>query len=405
MPSDREQIGSTDRVWESVLLLLETPGLDVQRLREALLETLRAWRGADSAALIPFSGRNPDCASARTVGQPRDWERDLRVLEGSWKHPLPYAGAELHGESLGLFRLQVQGRRLALVALAGPAPAPPLPAPLELRRLAQALALAELVLQQRVLLESTQKRLEKLRSDSRRIAEGNQRLFQQLSSNQDRLRGVSQGVIRVQEDERSKVSRELHDGLGQALTALKINLELLGVEMEEKLTPEGLARLADTRVLAEEAIEEVRELSRLLRPRILDELGLSPTLSWYARTFGKRTGLDIEIDDRCDGTPLSWEAETLIFRVTQEALNNIVKHSGSPTAQVRLECGETVVRLQISDQGSGFEAGQAGRDGAGGSGLPGMRDRVSLLGGRLRVESRSGQGTTLTIEIPRRETR
>ncbi len=395
------RIFSVERTWQKVAFLLETPGLAPIQLRGALLDELCRAFGADSAILVPIEQRRVQWNVAISTGKEKAWIDYHEVVDRALRRRQPFLLEENTRECLGILKLKLNGRLLSILLLAGRELFRPDTSDSEFVRLGHLLSLIEQNQRLRSLLELTQEKLERFRSDSEKISQGNERLFQQLSSNQDRLESISKGIIKVQENERSKISRELHDGLGQALTALKINIDLLGAEMENKLSRPGQDRLADTRSLASEAIEEVRELSRLLRPRILDELGLSPTLSWYARTLGKRTGLRIDIEDQCDDSALSWEVETLIFRVTQEALNNIVKHSGSPTAQVRLRSNPDAIQLEISDQGNGFETSSLDRDVPTGSGLPGMRDRVSLLGGRLSLNSRPGHGTTLFIEIPK----
>jgi two-component system sensor histidine kinase UhpB len=202
-------------------------------------------------------------------------------------------------------------------------------------------------------------------------------------------------VLKVQEAERGRISRELHDGVGQSLTALRIQLELL----EHDLSPGPLrARVSDLRGLAEQSLQDVRQMSHLLRPQMLDELGLMPTLRWLARTFGQRTGLAVELSAEGIGDRLDPELDSLVFRVVQEALTNVAKHARVPSVRVRLAVRGNRLHLSVQDDGQGFEPDSESP--AEGFGLRGMRDRVQLFGGRFTLRSRPGQGTTLEAEVP-----
>jgi two-component system, NarL family, sensor kinase len=239
----------------------------------------------------------------------------------------------------------------------------------------------------------------------RRITRENERLFQRLIEGESRFRGLARAVWKVQEDERRRLARDLHDGLGQTLTALKNQLERLeqkaGQEGEVR-TGELLARLADSVELARTALHETRELSRLLRPPVLDDLGLLPALAWLARTLEQRTGLTVSVEAEGLAERLDPDVETLVFRLVQEALTNVLKHAGVGQAEVHLARGAGALALRVSDSGAGFDARAAlgESDGASGSGLRGMRDRVELFGGRLDVWSAAGHGTVVAVELP-----
>ena len=239
----------------------------------------------------------------------------------------------------------------------------------------------------------------------RRITRENERLFQRLIEGESRFRGLARAVWKVQEDERRRLARELHDGLGQTLTALKNQLERL----EQKASQDGevradelLARLADSVELARTALHETRELSRLLRPPVLDDLGLLPALAWLARTLEQRTGLVVEVEAEGMEERLDPDVETLVFRLVQEALTNVLKHAGVGRAEVHLARGGGALALRVSDDGAGFDpmAALGGSDGASGSGLRSMSDRVELFGGRLDVWSAVGKGTVVAVELP-----
>ncbi len=234
-----------------------------------------------------------------------------------------------------------------------------------------------------------------------RITAENARLLERLAEGERRFRTISRGVVRVQEAERGRISRELHDGVGQSLTALKMQLELLEQDAHAASSPLA-KRLADLRSLADGALQEVRQISRLIRPQMLDELGLLPTLQWLTRTFGERTGMAIGLVHDGLEARLDPEVETLVFRVVQEALTNVAKHAAAPSAEVRLSRSGARLGLAIEDRGKGFDAGAvlASGDEERTFGLRGMRDRVQLLGGRFSIASTAGKGTRVDVEVP-----
>jgi signal transduction histidine kinase len=240
----------------------------------------------------------------------------------------------------------------------------------------------------------------------RHITHENERLFQRLIEGERRFRGLAKAVWRVQEDERRRLARELHDGLGQTLTALTHQLERLRRQADGGIAPDLAARLADAVETARLALNESREMSRLLRPPVLDDLGLAAALSWLARTLGERAGLQVTLEVSGLGERLAPELETLIFRLVQESLTNVLRHAGVDRAAVSVAYGAGRVELQIADHGRGFDAAAAlsGEVAASGSGLRGMRDRLELFGGRLDLRSTPGEGTTVAAAIPCLET-
>lgn len=235
-------------------------------------------------------------------------------------------------------------------------------------------------------------------AELQRLGREHERLYGQLLDGERRLRRLARSVWRVQEDERRRLAAELHDGLGQSLTALRIKLEH---QAERATDPAAAAALQDGAVIAAQALEETRRLSHVLRPHVLDDLGLVPALRWLVRTLGEGTGValefehaGIEAEDRLDG-----ELETVLFRVAQEALTNVLKHAQTEAATVRLLRPQPAwLRLEIEDGGCGFLP--AARAGTSSHGLRGMRDRVEIFGGRLEVQSSPGAGTLVVAELP-----
>jgi two-component system NarL family sensor kinase len=234
------------------------------------------------------------------------------------------------------------------------------------------------------------------------IAAQNEQLFRRLVEGEQRFRGLARAVWKVQEEERRRLARELHDGIGQALTAL---INQLQRQQHRAQSGAGSAdgSLQESISIAEQALADVRELSRLLRPPVLDDLGLRAGLSWLARTLREHAGLKTLVEwDAAEEERFDPEVETLVFRIVQEGLNNIVKHSGVSDATIAVRRVPGRLEIEICDQGKGFDARHvlSSSAGATGLGLHGMRDRVELFGGSLEVRSSPGSGSRLTVSIP-----
>jgi signal transduction histidine kinase len=203
---------------------------------------------------------------------------------------------------------------------------------------------------------------------------------------------LSARLLRAQENERRSLARELHDEVGQSLSA--ILLETDAAECSE-LPAEIRAHLNSIRSLAEKTVNEVRDLALLLRPSMLDDLGLVPALNWQAREVSKRTGLNVEISAGAMTEDLADEHKTCIFRLVQEAVNNSVRHANARTVKVSVQRQGDHVVTNVQDDGAGFDARFVR-----GLGLLGMEERVRRLGGRLKIDSQGGRGTMITAELP-----
>jgi PAS domain S-box-containing protein len=223
-----------------------------------------------------------------------------------------------------------------------------------------------------------------------------------LLNSEKRLHYLSSQLITAQEKERRRISLELHDEMGQLLTAISINIKSIEKELPLDLTPLIKERIAETYSLADHASEQIRELSHYLRPSMLDDLGLVPTLRWYLDVYRKRTKLDVKYEPINFKERPSPEVETVIYRVVQEALNNIVKHAQAGSVLVRLERKDKETAVFIKDNGRGFDVNEflAPDDLKGGIGLLGMQERVSILGGKFSIQSSKGRGTRISVEIP-----
>jgi len=239
---------------------------------------------------------------------------------------------------------------------------------------------------------------QQMRSELQRLAEQQNRLFAQLQAGEDHFKQLARSVWRVQEDERRRLARELHDGIGQHLTALRHRLQ--GMEQDQAECQDH--RLQQSLSLCETAIEEVRALSRLLRPQILDDLGLEAALQWLARHSAEDSGCSIQVDVGRLDQELDGDLKTLLFRVVQEALANALKHAHADNVVVRISQRGSSLQLLIVDDGAGcdVEAALARSSQSESTGLASMRERVRLFGGQLALASQPGEGLQLRVRLP-----
>ena len=199
-------------------------------------------------------------------------------------------------------------------------------------------------------------------------------------------------VVDAQETERRRLARELHDETGQALTSI-----LLGLKALEESAEEGA--LAELRQLVVDTLQDVRRLAVELRPPVLDDFGLGAALERLTTAFGEQTGMSVQFESSLGDVRLPNDVETTLYRIVQEALTNVVKHAQAQTVSVVLSVADDSAAAVVQDDGQGFDPRSTRIDGFG---VEGMRERVVLLDGRLRVESRAGGGTTIAAEVPLR---
>jgi len=229
-----------------------------------------------------------------------------------------------------------------------------------------------------------------------------------LATSERSLRGLSLRLLRMQDEERRRIGRDLHDSLGQYLAVLKMNLDSL--ELALKASPNGAARdVAKCACLAEDAIKEVRTIAYLLYPPMLEEMGLISAIPWYLDGFSKRSNIQTSFEIDPDFGRLPAEVELALFRILQESLTNVHRHSGSSTATIRLSRGGGIAWLEVEDMGKGIPPTlleQSSEDWMGslGVGLRGMNERMRQLGGKLEVYSREG-GTVVVASVPAGEQR
>jgi signal transduction histidine kinase len=209
------------------------------------------------------------------------------------------------------------------------------------------------------------------------------------------LKQLSARLLEAQEEERKLISRELHDEVGQALTGVLVEMANLSNLIRNK-EESALSKKADEiKRLLEESIGAVRNMALLLRPSMLDDLGLVPALQWQAREASKRSGIWVKVAAEQVSDELTEDHKTCIYRIVQEALHNIVQHANAQNVRITVTQEPERLLLSIQDDGRGFNPQQER-----GMGLIGMEERVSALGGRLIVESASGEGTLLRVALP-----
>ena len=217
--------------------------------------------------------------------------------------------------------------------------------------------------------------------------------YREVALAQGKLKDLSARLVEAQEQERRAISRELHDEVGQSLSALLMELGNLGAIAPGNA--ELRSHVESIRKLAESSVNVVRNMALLLRPSMLDDLGLVPALQWQARELSKRTGMAVTVDAEGVADDLPEEHKTCIYRVVQEALHNCARHALARSVRIQVVEESGRIHLSVVDDGQGFDSTHTR-----GLGLLGMEERVTHLGGRFHLQSEPGHGTRLRIEIP-----
>lgn len=229
----------------------------------------------------------------------------------------------------------------------------------------------------------------------------------QRHKTEDRLRELTNRLLRAQDDESRRIARELHDSAGQYLAGIQMNLSALECDASSPLTLSQAKRVADSVEMTARCAAEIRTLSYLLHPPLLDEMGLALALAMYSDGFAERSGIRVELDIPKDFGRLSTDAETAIFRIVQQSLANIYRHSGSLVAKITLRQDAELVTMRVRDEGHGMNAGVLKEFDSGsrlvGVGVAGMRERTRALKGRFQISS-GLHGTTIDVAIPISET-
>jgi signal transduction histidine kinase len=226
--------------------------------------------------------------------------------------------------------------------------------------------------------------------------EGQARLrYEEVADARGQLKDLSARLVQAQEAERRAISRELHDEVGQSLSAVLIELRNLSVGLKVRSEEQSRIHVETVKGLVENTVRVVRNMALLLRPSMLDDLGLIPALKWQARESSKRMSMDVSVATELDSDHLPDEYKTCIYRVVQEALHNCARHSLATTVRIRVEQKGDRLTLVIQDDGQGFDVQQMK-----GLGLLGIQERVTRLGGKSTVHSKPGGGTILSVELP-----
>jgi signal transduction histidine kinase len=225
----------------------------------------------------------------------------------------------------------------------------------------------------------------------------NAQLYNALGVERERLRALSTELTQAQEAERTRIARELHDEAGQALTAVRLQLDYVASALPDDVPEPVRQQVEDAQGLVGRTLEEIRRISIDLRPSLLDDLGLAPALRWQCDRLSRHSNTRVGFASSQATRRLTPGVETSLYRVAQEALTNIARHAQATSVDVTLDYRHDHICLTITDNGRGFaeDSGQ-GR----GLGLLGMRERLGAVGGTLYIDSQADSGTTLHIEVP-----
>jgi signal transduction histidine kinase len=227
------------------------------------------------------------------------------------------------------------------------------------------------------------------------------KVFAELHRKTQQLEMLNARMTTLRDEERRHIARELHDSVGQLLAAISMNSVFVEAE-SHKLSHDVAKRVSENAAMVEEASKQIRTISHLLHPPLLDEVGLASALQWYVEGFSERSKIDAKLDIPKEFPGLSKEMELSIFRVVQECLTNIHRHAGSPTAGIRIIQDDACLRVEIEDAGKGIPPEKESTFGSSantGVGLRGMRERLRQSGGTLQIQS-NGHGTRVTAILP-----
>ena len=219
---------------------------------------------------------------------------------------------------------------------------------------------------------------------------------EQIRASREELRALASRLQRVREEERTAIAREVHDELGQALTGLKLDIAWMRHRLPRN--HESALQCASILLRIDQTLEAVRRIATALRPSVLDQLGLAAALEWQGHEFSARTGIEVAMSLSADGTPIADDLGSSVFRILQESLTNIVRYAAATRVAIRLERTPTLLTLEVSDDGVGFDPERLARRGS--LGLVGMRERARGCGGTFEISSQPGRGTTVSLRVP-----
>jgi signal transduction histidine kinase len=228
-----------------------------------------------------------------------------------------------------------------------------------------------------------------------RLEASSQLRYRETAEARTQLTNLSAKLLQAQEVERRSLSIELHDEVGQALSAVLVELKNLSIRLEAQSPAASRSNVESIKGLVEGTVRVVRNMALLLRPSMLDDLGLIPALSWQAREMSKRTSMDVGVANELTSDDLPDQFKTCLYRVVQEALHNCERHSRATTVRIRVYQQDDRLILRIQDDGQGFNVQEVK-----GLGLLGIEERVARLGGTCEIDSHIGGGTILTVRLP-----
>jgi len=232
------------------------------------------------------------------------------------------------------------------------------------------------------------------------LAIQNAHLFEQLSESQNQLRGLSQQLVLIQENQYRHLAKELHDRVGQDMTAININLNIIRTLLPQTISKDVISRLADTEKLVQESVARMRSMMAEFRPPMLDQYGLVAALYWYSEQYSRRTKIAVKVDDQyLKDIRLPAELEIALFRIAQEALNNVAKHAKATHVNIELLESQGNILMTVTDDGVGFDTKTQGISSPGHWGVTNMQERARAINGELLLRSVPGQGTQIAVRV------
>ncbi|HSL44469.1 MAG TPA: sensor histidine kinase [Anaerolineales bacterium] len=237
--------------------------------------------------------------------------------------------------------------------------------------------------------------------DIRRLVIAIDEMLNRMANYTSQLQAISERAINAQEEERVRIARSLHDDTAQSISMLIIHLERLGGLIPTD-RPDIVRYISDAQSVATRLLENLRKIIWDLRPSILDDLGLNSAIRWYARTNLEKAGIKVDFQTAIEAMRLPPHLETMLFRIAQEAMSNILRHAEASRVSIRLWTADQHIWLEIEDDGRGFDLEKTTRGAVSHEqlGLLGIQERVSLVGGEVKIDSMEGSGTCLQVHVP-----
>ena len=230
------------------------------------------------------------------------------------------------------------------------------------------------------------------------LAIQNARLFDQLTESQNQLRGLSQQLVQIQETQYRYLAQELHDRIGQDMTAININLNIMRTLLPQTISKDVISRLADTEKMVKESVAHMRSIMAEFRPPMLDQYGLTAALKWYSEQYARRTNIRVKINDQyLEDTRLPTEFEIALFRIAQEALNNVAKHAKASQVDIELMESQGNILMTVTDNGVGFDIKEPSSPGN--WGVTNMQERARAINAEFLLRSVPEQGTQIVVKV------